>query len=81
MDIFTVNEGKHHEKNALYRIVVSFHRPFCLSITPGLQMKTVHKKTFTYRETFTDVESDPLERHQLDIRRFNWMAIRSPWRW
>lgn len=37
------------------------------AITPGLQMETVHKKTFTYREPLTDVESDPLERHQLDI--------------
>ncbi|WP_186441663.1 alpha/beta hydrolase [Desulfamplus magnetovallimortis] len=36
-------------------------------ITPGLQMKTVYKDTFAYRETITTVESDPLERHQLDI--------------
>ena len=31
------------------------------SITPGLQMKTVHRQTFTY------LNSEPLERHQLDV--------------
>jgi hypothetical protein len=31
------------------------------SVTPGLQMKTVHRQTFTY------MNQEPLERHQLDV--------------